>query len=106
MFARAHRLRTSREIQTVFKRGNRASVGAVSCFFVSKPGSLEKITVIVDNKVSKKAVDRNLIKRRLRAALRELHPPKGDLIIRARLGVLEKSYPQLREELQKCLNRL
>lgn len=106
MFDRAHRLRSSREIQTVFKRGSRSSAGAVSCFFVNKPGSVVRITVIVDSKVAKKAVDRNLLKRRTRAALREMKLPVGDLIVRIRSGALEKTYSQLAEDLERCLSRL
>jgi ribonuclease P protein component len=65
-----------------------------------------KIAVVVDTKISKKAVERNLVKRRIRAALREIGAPAGELIVRALKGAETLSYPELRDQLTQCLRKV
>jgi ribonuclease P protein component len=63
-----------------------------------------RVAVVVDKKVSKKATERNLVRRRLRAALREVGiPENGSLVIRALKGSTELSYQELTHNLRSCL---
>jgi ribonuclease P protein component len=64
------------------------------------------VTVIVDKKVSKLAVERNLVKRRLRAILAANSLPNGSTIVRGFSGVETMSYEQLSSSLQQCLKKL
>lgn len=68
MLAVQHRLRQQLDFQRVFKEGKVVYSGLFFLKFC--PNSLNKSRVgfIVDTKVSKKAVLRNIIKRRMRAA--------------------------------------
>jgi len=106
VFPRAQRLQTTQDILTVLRKGTRRSTGVVACSFYAKPGSLSKITVIVDSKVAKNATMRNLLKRRVRAFLRSITLPEGDLVIRLHKGAPELSYSELISQIQKCLNQL
>lgn len=106
MFSRRHRLTTTKAILQVLRRGDRQVVGCVSCSFLKKPGTLGKVTVIVDSKVAKKAVDRNRLKRQARAILRERGLPEGELTVRFLKGAPDRSYPEINAHLSECLRRV
>jgi ribonuclease P protein component len=97
------------------------SSGKVLCntpFFIAlglprsyQSGTPTRYGFIVSKKVSKKAVVRNKIRRRLSAALREKvigqdvakFKPYIAVIFIARLGVLEASYSVLQQRLTECV---
>ena len=103
MFARAHRLRRSHDILTVLRRGMRRSHGPFTCYY-NRSASPARATVIVDKKVSKLAVERNKVRRRIRAALKEIGlPQSGDLIIRANKESLTLPYQEVVRSIRQCL---
>lgn len=104
MFPRDQRLRTTTEILNVFRKGERCRQGAISVFLVRRPET--KVTVIADKKVAKEAVVRNLVKRRLRAFLRQAELPKGHLCVRAYSGAEKYSSKELQQLLGQCLSKL
>jgi ribonuclease P protein component len=106
VFPRAQRVRTSKDIVQIFRKGQKASRGVVSCSFLKKTGTLSRVTVIVDTKVSKKAVVRNLVKRRARSILASQTLPIGDIIIRLYKGADTVSFALLTEQIIQCLNRI
>jgi len=65
-----------------------------------------KVTVIVSTKVSKKATERNLLKRRIRAILKENGLPEGELVIRANPGSETLSYEELAQKVGNALTKL
>jgi ribonuclease P protein component len=75
----------------------------LACSFISKPGTLSRVTVIVNTKVAKKAVDRNLLKRRLRSLLRTYTLPIGDLVVQTRAGSPALDFQELAQQLDQCL---
>ena len=103
MFARAQRLAATPEILTVLRRGDRVYRGAVSCYFLPKPAKVGRVTVIVSKEISKKAVERNLLKRRTREILKTLTLPQGDLVVRFQKGAATLTYDELRNLVMKCL---
>lgn len=106
MFPRSQRIRKTHDLLAVLRRGRRVKSGVVTCSFLSKPATLSRITVIVDTKVSKLAVTRNLLKRRVRMILKESDLPAGDLVVRLWRGAADLSFGQLRAEVEQCLKRL
>jgi ribonuclease P protein component len=60
--------------------------------------------VIVSAQVSKKAVERNLLKRQTRAILKERGLLPGDLVVRFQKGATSLSYDELNKLLNKCLD--
>jgi ribonuclease P protein component len=63
--------------------------------------------IIVSLKVSKKAVDRNKIKRRIRETLRKVDIKKGiDLVVITNKEILEKSFLEVQDALISNLTRL
>lgn len=99
MFSSKFRLRKKEEVNLVFKTGR--SISAPEFAFRFLPNSLPetRIAVLVGVKLSKKAVDRNRIKRRLREVARlnlTKIPPGFDLLIIARNSkLLEIDFTEL-----------
>ena len=67
---------------------------------------LNRSAIIVDTKVAKRAVVRNLLKRRVRQILQESALPGGDLVIRLHKGSQDLKYPAFREHVLACLKRI
>lgn len=120
----AHRLRHWRDFQNVYQKGIRRSgryltlrgllqrTSTVDAPTSERLPSLTKdkpptrIGISVSQKVSKKAVVRNRIKRLIRAALRQLLPqisPGWRLVVGVRPGAEQCDYAQFLRELKQLL---
>jgi ribonuclease P protein component len=88
------------------RRGKRANASSLSVFYLGKPVAISRIGVIIDKKTAKKAVSRNLGKRRVRAALRQLPLPNGDLIVRLYADPQKLEYVDIDEQIRQCLKKL
>ena len=106
MFPASKRIHTTKDILHVLRHGARRNQAVVACSFVKKPGTVSRVAVIVDTKVSKKATVRNLCKRRVRAILQASVLPVGDLVVRLRPGAPDLTFGQLQANLTACLRSL
>lgn len=62
------------------------------------------LIVTVSKKTAKRAVDRNLIKRRIRAIMRPyLKTPNKDFMIIAKSGIIEVPFSELKKQIEKHL---
>lgn len=109
MLPKEHRLRRNRDFNRVFKKGKSFFVQEIG--IKSLPNNLEvtKIGIVVSTKLTKKAVERNRLKRQLREVIRHALPEirEGfDLMIITRPGILGKSYREIDEVVRKILGRL
>lgn len=102
---RARRLTRSADIRDVFRRGKRSRTVHLDVFDSASPGARSRVGVVVP-RYGHRVVDRNLVKRRLREALRrELLPrldERGvvvDVLVRARREAYGASFATLRDEL-------
>jgi ribonuclease P protein component len=102
VFPRALRLRKNNQILSVFRRGEKIRRGFLTIYFMPAPQPL--VTVIVDTKLSKKAVVRNKLKRQLRAILQSNQLPKGALVARGYAGLEKESFLSLQTLVNQCLN--
>lgn len=101
MFARACRLAKEKDIEKVFRNGRSASSPNLFLRFCPNHLLKTRITVVAGLKVHKKAVKRNLIKRRLREVLRLNYAkitPGFDLVLVAKAGAVGKEYKELEQE--------
>ena len=105
MFAQAQRLGKSSDVMRTLQKGRRSSAGPIRCSLIPYSGNV-RVTVIISKKTAKHAVDRNLAKRRARAALRTLLLPSGDLAISLFNGSPALTYQQLHQALTICLAKL
>ena len=108
MLAQEYRLRKKGDIEFVWKHGRSFVTPIFSLKYCKNKLSHARATVVVGTKVSKRAVVRNLVKRRLREALRPLMPSiKGpfDILISVRPGSDKKTYAELSSTLLFALKK-
>lgn len=106
------RITRTREIRKLLRSGKRRKTSHLDVFFLSSEESGPRVGLVVP-KYRRSAVDRNLVKRRLRElSRRELVPRLRassvslDLLIRARREAYDVRYGQLRLELLKVTEEL
>lgn len=71
MLTRAHRLHGDRDIRRVARIGYRVPTPTAFWKALRREGEARRFAIVVSSKVSKKAVERNRIKRVLRELIRE-----------------------------------
>jgi len=72
MFKKENRLTKTKEFENVWKKGRSSFDKITGVKIVKNKLNVNRFGVIVSTKVSKKAVERNKIKRRIRETLKEL----------------------------------
>jgi ribonuclease P protein component len=72
MLPRKHCLKKKKDFEQVFKKGRALRKDLLSVKFIKTKQEHSRIGIIVSKKVSNKATERNIIKRRVRAAMKEL----------------------------------
>jgi ribonuclease P protein component len=112
MIKKTNRLKKSRQIKTVFERGR----GFAGEFFRAKyfqkwgnqANSESCLAVIIPKKIAKKAVSRNLIRRRIQsAAYHKVIALHGyDIVILPNGRALKTDFDSLKKEVEKCLDLL
>ena len=113
---KAYRLRRRQDFNLVYRNGKQAGTRhfvvralrvAVACDGNDLPET--RLGISVSQKVSKRAVVRNLIKRRIRAAFYQLIPQVHQgwwLVVGVRPTAVECEYGQFLRELEKILRKL
>jgi ribonuclease P protein component len=108
-----HRLKHWRDFRTVYQQGNRHH-GSYLILRALSASETEmqshhlptRIGISISTKVSKKAVQRNSIKRRIKGALRELLPRINDgwqIVIVVKAQAIECKYADFLRELEQLL---
>jgi len=101
-----HRLKHWRDFKTIYSQGKRFRGDALAIILLPQPAAPTKIGISISRKVSKKAVVRNLIKRRIRHACRTLLPqiqPGWHIVIAVRYNARECEYEHFLQELKRLL---
>ena len=104
MLARENRLQKKKDFERVFKQGKGVRAGFLFLKVIKNNLESSRFGFIVSQKISKKAVIRNKIKRRLRAIIREKIPElkKGlDVAIIVQPGIEKESFQSLEENIAK-----
>ena len=112
MVATHYRLRKKSDIDFVYKHGRKVYQPLLGVVYCSGQTDVTRVTVIVSQRVAKHAVDRNKIKRRIRAALADRLPQlsasKGapyDIIIIAQPKSRSVHHIELANELDALFTR-
>ncbi len=101
MLAKANRVRRPADFRTIVRRGRRASTTHATIHLISTGEQDSRFGFIVSKAVGG-AVQRNLVRRRLRAVCVELLPQMrvgNDVVIRALPGSAEASWASLQSEI-------
>jgi len=105
MLSKKFRLTKRGSFSYVYRKGKGTSTKSIKMLFV--PSNATKIGFSVSNKIGK-AVVRNLVKRRLRAILREnLHliRAKGQIIFVAKEGIEDVEYGEIRRDVKYLIGK-
>lgn len=109
MLKQANRLNRNKDFNKVFKQGASAYGAVLGVKAVKNEAGKARVAILVSKKVSKRAVVRNLVKRRLMEIIRLnwLSKLSGyDLVITCQPNIKDKSYQELETELNTALTRL
>lgn len=108
MLPAQHRLAKTTDIATVQSRGRRFFTPFFVAKFLSRPKEPTRFAFIVSTKVSKRAVDRNRIKRLMRQTVRLtlLDFKPGDYAVIVKPSVIKLTSSELKTEFIKLLQKL
>lgn len=109
MLARQHRLVKQKDFERIFKQGKSYYTKLLGAKTLGSQLEFNRFGIVISTKVSKKATERNKLKRQIRQALRELDKnlKSGfDLVIMALPGFLNQEYKTVRDELGKIFKGL
>ncbi|MCD6271040.1 ribonuclease P protein component [bacterium] len=109
MLPKKHRLKKKKEFERVFKEGKAAKKDLLFIRFLKNNLETTRFGFIVSKKISKKAVVRNKVKRRLREAAREMLPkikPGYDIVVVAQRGIEKLNFFQIKDNLKELLKKI
>jgi ribonuclease P protein component len=113
MLKKLYRLNKTKEIQTLMKKGRSFYSPVLMVKVMANELPQSRFSVVVSNKVSKKATQRNLIKRRLREIVRALLPKLetgADVVILASPKMISSSgkvlgYQDMAQEIEAVFKK-
>lgn len=108
MLPKEQRLRTKKDFDVLWKRGRAVYGRALGIRFAPNNGIESRFGVIAGLKVSKRATKRNLVRRRVREALRREFAPNlsgQDVAVIIQPGALTFSYQDIVSELGALFRR-
>jgi ribonuclease P protein component len=108
MLPRKARLRKREDFNLVYKKGKLFSVKILKLFILSKDESLQRCGFSISKKISKKAVVRNKIKRRLSHAFREEYiqlKDNIDLVFVAKPEIVDQDFKYIKKSVKSLLEK-
>ncbi len=108
MLAKIYRLSTQKDFKMVFSQGKKAYSKSFILRFLPNLEKNSRYAVIVSNKISKKATERNIIKRRVREIIRKYNPEtkgKFDIILTILPNAAVLSYSDLEMEMKSFFQK-
>lgn len=105
---RALRLRKSKDFQRVKQQGRSRTSRLLVLTFAPNDLATLRVGYVVSQRVSKRAVERNYVKRLLSEAIRPILvkiPPGWDLVISAKTSIIGVKLLDLAEDLRMVLRR-
>ncbi|MGB9847971.1 MAG: ribonuclease P protein component [Patescibacteria group bacterium] len=101
-------IRRTKDFELIFNNGQREKNKDLTIIYFRHPqNKINRFAFLISKKVSKKAHERNLLKRRLKAICDELNfKEKGyDLVFIPRPSLLKKKFSELKEITEKLLRQ-
>ncbi len=105
---KSNRLLKNSEFRNIIRSGNKKHSYNFSFYFVRNNLNKYRIGITVSKKVSKLAVQRNLLKRRIIAAINELQIKNInlDLVIIVKPSAISLEYNDIKREISKILSTI
>lgn len=108
MLPKNQRLRTRRDFDLLWKRSHSVYGKTLGVRFAPNKTGKNRIAVVVGTKISKRSTKRNLVRRRIREAIRKqfIGQLKGvDLVVVTRTGILDRTYKEIVAEISEILKK-
>lgn len=109
MLLAINRLRKTTEIDRVWKRGRSFFLPVLQIKSLPNTLGIIRCAVVVGTKVSKRAVVRNKIRRRIREVMRLIMPKltgSVDMIISTKKGAEKLTYAEIEKQLHETLTKM
>ncbi|OGZ33788.1 MAG: ribonuclease P protein component [Candidatus Portnoybacteria bacterium RBG_13_41_18] len=100
-----NRLKKTTEINQVFRAGKRMKTDFFDFLFVTKANDCCSLAVIVSTKISKKATERNRIKRQIKEAARNLigqAAKGGNMLVVVKKEIYGKTTKEIKQKLENA----
>ena len=103
-----HRLTKAVEFETVMARGARASSARFTGMGLGRTAGVSRLGLVVGKRAEPRAVDRNRVKRLVRASHREWSSRFGalDVVVQLKGSARNRSNDMLRQELETLFGRM
>ena len=108
MLPSENRLRLQKDFKYIFKKGRTVNSSALLIKTVKKQAPKNRFGIIISNKISKKAVERNKIRRRIKSWINKNQTKikKGfDIIIITKKSIVDYSYLETEQDLLKIFKK-
>ncbi|MFA6525122.1 MAG: ribonuclease P protein component [Patescibacteria group bacterium] len=109
MLPKKYRLTNEADFKKVYEKRNSVFLPTLSLRYLLKGKSENsRFGFVISSKIYKKSVDRNLLKRRMRAIIKkqiENILPGYDFIISARPGVKNKKFTEIEKEIERLFRK-
>jgi len=107
MLPKKNRLTKDKEFNNVFKNGRSSYTKILGFKAIKNNLNLNRFGIIVSKKVSKKAVERNKIKRQIRAIIKSKNLHQGyDIIVLALPKIINSDYKKIEQSIIYNLTKL
>lgn len=105
MLKKLNRLTKNKEFDNVFKGGRSSYAKVLGVKTARNDAGIIRVGILVSNKVSKKATDRNKIKRRVRESFRSVMEKLAgaDYVVVVLPPALGASFAEIDQALNRCL---
>lgn len=91
----------NKDFDIVFKKGKTKAGKLVFLKILKNNLGINRFGIVVSTKISKKAVVRNKIKRRIREIIRQINIKIGfDIVIVAKQEIIDKNYQEIKNDLE------
>jgi len=102
MFSKLNRVVKQKEFEKIFKKGKGKYTKNLGIKYLKNDLSLNRFSVVVSTKISKKAIQRNKIKRQIREILKKQEYKKDvnyDIIILTLKPILLKTFTEIEKDI-------
>lgn len=108
MFPSVNRLRNEKDIKTLFAKGRSVFDVTLGIRFAKNNLPVSRFTVVVGTKISKRAVVRNRLKRRIRGIVEKRLldiQPGSDVLFLVKKETIAQTHKQLVEQIDRMFKR-
>ena len=109
MLPRSERIHLQKDFERIFQKGRAYHSQFLVLKTVHNDLSVNRFAVVVSNKISKKATERNRLKRRIRGILRKetkrIKKQGNDWVLLTKNGILALKYPQIEQIVENLLKK-